>query len=212
MALFSVAPSVMKPVALVLNILVAGLASVQFARAGHFRWGVFWPFVVTSAPMAFLGGSLQLPVAAYKPIVGAVLLYAAVRLALPVKHADGTTKPVPIVPALALGVVLGFVSGLVGVGGGIFLSPLLLGLRWAGVKETSATSALFILVNSAAGLLGHLASVRSLPPQTPLWAVAAVAGGALGATLGARRLPPPVIRRLLAVVLVVAGGKLMLGG
>lgn len=210
MALYGIAPAAMKPAALVLNVLVAAIGTVQFARAGRFSWRTFWPFALASIPLAYLGGGIALPATSYRRLVGAVLVYAAVRLWL---RARATSEPAvraaPRTLALPLGGAIGLLSGLTGVGGGIFLSPLLLLARWADVRTTSGVAVAFILVNSVAGLLGHIASVKDLPPGLPVLAVAAGAGGLLGSTLGARRLPNPALRRLLAAVLVVAAWKLI---
>jgi len=212
MALFGLTPAVMKPTALSLNLLVAGIGTIRFASAGHFDWKLFWPFAVLSIPMAFVGGAMKLPVPAYKFLLGAVLLFAAWRLAS--KSTDGIArplKPVAVPRAMGFGAALGLLSGLTGVGGGIFLSPLLLFLGWADVRKTAGVSVVFILVNSAAGLLGHWSSVESIPAEIAWWAPAAVLGGIVGAELGSRRLSPLTIRRLLSVVLVVAGIKMLLG-
>ena len=211
MALFGVAPDVMKPTALVLNLIVASIGTIRFYRAGYFTWQLFWPFAVCSIPCAFIGGKLKLPVGYYNAIIGVVLLFAAWRLALKsTSSAATTTKQIALPLAFALGAGLGLLSGLTGVGGGIFLSPLLLLMNWAGVRQTAAISAAFILVNSAAGLLGHLASVKAVPGDIVWWAPAALAGGLIGSELGSRRLPPLAIRRLLAAVLLVAGTKMLL--
>jgi uncharacterized protein len=211
MALFNVAPDVMKPTALVLNLFVAGVGTARYARAGCFSWNLFWPFAVVSIPCAFLGGMWNLPVAAYKIILGLVLLFAAWRLAIKQSaHAPPAQKSIFLPGALALGVAIGLLSGLTGVGGGIFLSPLLLLLGWAEVRKVAGVSAAFILVNSAAGLLGHWESVKSLPPEIVWWAPAALVGGIVGAELGSHRLTPLTMRRLLAAVLVVAGLKMLL--
>ncbi len=212
MAILGVAPTVMKPTALVLNILVAAIASIRFWRAGYFSWRTFWPFALGSIPLAFVGGALQLPGAVYKYAVGVVLLLAAVQLARSASRAAGPSVAspagAPIGLAMGLGAVIGLVSGLVGVGGGIFLSPVLLFARWADVRQTSAVSAVFILVNSVSGLTGNVASVRYLPEAIPLWAGAAAVGGLIGSELGSRRLATTTLRRLLALVLVIAGLKL----
>lgn len=209
MALFGMAPAVMKPAALVLNILVATIATIQFARAGHFAWQRFWPFAAASIPFAYLGGSLAVPDALYRRIVGGVLAYAAIRLFVSAGgRATGEARPVPRTLALPLGAGIGLLSGLVGVGGGIFLSPLILLARWADTRTTAAVSAAFILVNSIAGLVGHVTSVRMLPSGIAWLGAAAIAGGLVGSTLGSRRLAPPALRRMLAVVLVVAAVKL----
>ena len=213
MALFSLPPGVMKPTALVLNLLVATVGTIRFARAGHFAWKVFWPIAITSIPCAFLGGYLKLPIPTYKILLGCVLLFAAWRMAFnSAKAADEIPRVIPLVPAMMWGAALGLLSGLTGVGGGIFLSPLLLLLRWADVRKTAGVSVVFILVNSAAGLLGHLASVKNVPPEIVWWAPAALIGGLIGSELGSRRLAPMTMRRLLAVVLVVAGVKMLASG
>jgi uncharacterized membrane protein YfcA len=210
MGLFSLAPSVMKPTALALNILVAGVATFKFYRAGLFSWSLFWPFAVVSVPAAFIGGAMMLPARAYKILVGVVLLYAAVwmfRSAL--RPISKETHFPPLWAALVTGAVIGFLSGLTGVGGGIFLSPLILYMGWAETRATSGVAAPFILVNSIAGLLGHFSSVAQLPPSIPIWGAAAVIGGWIGATYGSKRAPAPVLRQLLSLVLVVAGAKLI---
>lgn len=211
MALFNLAPDVMKPTALVLNLVVATVGAIRFTRAGHFAWRIFWPFAVTSVPCALLGGYLKLPVQSYKLLLGAVLLFAAWRMAFNgAARADNGTRPMPLAAAMPWGAALGLLSGLTGVGGGIFLSPLLLMLHWAEVRKTAGVSVVFILVNSAAGLLGHLASLEKIPAAISWWAPAALLGGLIGAELGSRRLAPMTMRRLLAVVLVIAGMKLIL--
>jgi uncharacterized membrane protein YfcA len=208
MALFNLAPEVMKPTALVLNLFVASVGTLRYARAGCFSWNLFWPFAVVSIPFAFLGGMWRLPETAYK-----ILLFAAWRMAYKQSaHAPQTLKPIFLPAALALGAAIGLLSGLTGVGGGIFLSPLLLLLGWAEIRKTAGISAAFILVNSAAGLLGHLESVRSVPHEILWWAPSAFVGGILGAELGSHRLSPLTMRRVLAAVLVVAGFKMLFGG
>lgn len=210
MALFGLAPQVMKPTALVLNILVATIAVVQFYRVGSFSWKIFLPFAVSSIPFAFIGGALSLPDATYKQVVGIVLLFAAYRL-FRYRQAAITdiNKPVPLPAAVLFGAGIGLLSGAVGVGGGIFLSPLLLFMGWAGTKQTAGVSAAFILVNSLAGIAGHLASVKFLPDDIETMAFAAVAGGVIGSHLGSRRFANPTLYSLLAIVLAVAGLKFM---
>jgi uncharacterized membrane protein YfcA len=211
MGLFSFAPGVMKPTALALNILVAAVATFKFYRAGLFSWRLFWPFAVVSIPAAFIGGATMLPARWYNVLVGIVLLYAAVwmfRSSLrPLKL---ESHPPPVWAAMVAGLAIGFLSGLTGVGGGIFLSPLLLYVGWAETRATSGVAAPFILVNSIAGLLGHFSSVAQLPHNIPVWGVAVVLGGWIGASYGSKRAPAPVLRQLLALVLVVASVKLIL--
>lgn len=211
MALLGLAPATIKPVALTLNILVAAIGSWQFWRAGHFSGRLFWPFALLALPMAFAGGYLNLPSAIFKPLLGAVLLYSALHLLLRPPPEAETHAP-PRGAALAAGGGIGLLSGLTGTGGGIFLTPLLLLMRWAPAREAAAVSAVFILINSSAGLLGHLSGNGHYPAFAPALLLAAGAGGTLGAWLGSRRLPPLAIKRALALVLVIAGLKLVLGG
>jgi uncharacterized protein len=208
MSLFSLAPAVIKPTALVLNILVASIGAWQFWRAGHFSWRLFWPFALPSLPLAFVGGYLNLPTHVFKVIVGLVLWFSAARFLLRPSTDEVLHEP-PRPAALSIGAGLGLLSGLTGTGGGIFLTPLLLLMRWARTKTAAAVSACFILVNSASGLLGTVASTRRMPPFTLALAVAVVIGGAAGSYLGSRRFPHTVIKRLLAVVLLIAGAKLI---
>lgn len=210
MALFGVAPAVMKPTALSLNILVAAIAFTMFFRAGSFSWPVLRPFAIGAVPFAFLGGSIALPVSSYKTIVGVVLVYAAARLFITARRPRGDVAPAPFAPALLLGIAIGFLSGLTGVGGGIFLSPLLLLAGWADAKTTAGVSAAFILVNSVAGLLGHVSSVANLPAEIPVWAVAAASGGLLGSRYGSGKLSGGTIRLILSAVLLLAGLKMIL--
>ena len=209
MSLFGMTPPVIKPAALVLNILVACLATWQFWKAGHFSWKTFWPFAVTSVPMAFIGGYVTLPSMAFKFIVGVVLLYSAFRFLLRPGPDDEARLPAKAV-ALSVGGALGLLSGLTGVGGGIFLTPLMIFMRWARTKTASAVSALFILVNSIAGLTGNLASTKQLPLFAIPLVVSAFVGGSVGSYFGSRRFEPVVIKRLLGVVLFIAGVKLIL--
>lgn len=208
MAIVGVAPEAMRPAALALNVLVAGIGTVKFYRAGRFSWAHLWPFAALSVPFSFVGGAVSLPEGLYRPVVGAVLLYAAVRLLRQQKETGGT-RPLPVGVALAAGAAIGLLSGLVGVGGGIFLSPLLILARWTDVRTASGVAAAFILVNSVAGLLGQATQGAAFPPFLPVLAGAAVVGGWIGAELGSRRLPAPAVRRALAVVLVVAGLKML---
>ncbi len=212
MALAGTAPAVMKPTALTLNILVALIAAVRFYRAGYFSWRVLLPFALSSVPFAFLGGALTLPGSVYQKLVGAALLFAAFRLWMhAAARADAEARPAPLPAAAALGAGIGLLSGITGVGGGIFLSPVLLLAGWAETRQASGVAAAFILVNSVAGLAGHLASVRMVPDSIYLWGAAAVAGGLVGTELGRRRLATVTLRRVLSAVLVIAGIKMLLG-
>jgi uncharacterized protein len=212
MALAGIAPAEMRPVALVLNIVVSSLGTWKFYRAGHFRWRLLWPFAVVSIPMAYLGGAITLPGQAYKILVGVVLLYAAMQLWRSGKSGEEmrAVREPPVGWAMVIGAAMGLLAGLTGVGGGIFLSPLLLMLGWAGTKQTSAVAAPFILVNSIAGLVaGFVAKSAALPSYVTILALAVLVGGWLGAEYGSRRFANPVIRRVLAIVLALAGGKMI---
>jgi uncharacterized protein len=209
MALIGVAPAAMRPTALVLNLLVASMATVRFSRAGLFSWRLFWPFALGSVPLAYIGGGITLPGHWYRPLVGVILWLAALRLILNFRVGSGETHPPPRVLAVLCGAAIGLLAGLTGTGGGIFLSPLLLFMVWAETKQTGGVAAAFILVNSAAGLAGNPGSVANLPSQFPIWAVAVVVGGFIGADLGSRRIGTPMFKRLLGLVLVVAGIKLV---
>ena len=208
MAFIGAPTPMMRPTALVLNLLVASIATIRFSRAGFFSWRLFWPFAAGAIPLAYLGGGIVLPGHWYRTLVGLVLWASAVRLWLNLR-VSATTHAPPIVVALLCGTGIGFLEGLTGTGGGIFLSPLLLFMGWAETRETGGVAAAFILVNSAAGLAGNPASLGALPAQLPLWAGAAVGGGLIGAELGSRRIGTPMFRRLLGVVLIVAGAKLI---
>jgi uncharacterized membrane protein YfcA len=210
MALLGFAPAVMKPTALVLNVLVALISTVKFWRAGHVPWITFWPFAATSIPAAFIGGVVSPSVALYETIVGVVLLYAAYRL-MRMVDADSSTgvKPPQLWVALIVGVGVGLLSGFTGIGGGVVFGPLLLSLRWADTREVLGMSAAINLSNSAAGLMGHLSSAIALPSAIPLWAGAAMIGGWVGAEYGSRRFSQLTLQRLLAVVLTIAGLKLI---
>jgi uncharacterized membrane protein YfcA len=210
MALMSITPEVMKPTALFLNIIVAAIATFRFARAGCFSWRVFWPFAVASIPLSALGGAIRLPGQYYKFAVGAILLFAAVRLIWSTaKKSEAPVVPAPRWAALFAGGLIGLLSGLTGTGGGIFLSPVLLLAGWSSVRVCAGVSAAFVLVNSIAGLVGNLASVAYLPSQVGYLAAAAAVGGVIGSELGSRRLAPKAMRYVLGVVLIIAGCKLI---
>lgn len=209
MSLLSVAPAEIRPIALTLNILVASIGTWQFRRAGHFSWPLFWPFALLSVPAAFAGGYLNLPTQVFKIVVGIVLLFSAAQFLLrpPV---EGEPRQPPTLISVGIGGVLGILSGLTGTGGGIFLTPLLILMRWARTKSAAAVSAPFILLNSMSGLLGNVSATRTFPAFASLLLVAALAGGSIGSYFGSHRLPHTTIKRLLAIVLCVAGFKLIL--
>jgi uncharacterized membrane protein YfcA len=208
MSLFGLAPAVIKPTALVLNICVASIATLQFWRAGHFSWRLFWPFAVLSIPCAFIGGWLNLPAHLFKILIGLVLLFSAARFfSRPDVDTVRSTPSHPV--AISAGAGLGLLAGLTGTGGGIFLTPLLLLMQWAKTKNAATVSAMFILVNSVAGLLGNLGSTRRFPLFALSLLVAAIVAGTIGSYFGSKTFPHHLIKRLLAVVLLVAGLKLI---
>lgn len=209
MALAGFEPVVMKPTALVLNLLVSLIGTVAFVRAGHFSWRLFWPFAVVAAPFAYLGGGWSLSAAAFHWLVAGALAFAAIRLFLPAPQ-RAEPRPPPLWAVVIAGAAIGFASGLIGVGGGIFLTPLILFCRWSDTKTAAAVSAPFIFVNSAAGLLGHAGSLHNLPVSWPWLAVAAAAGGLLGSRWGSHMARPAQLRPALALVLLVASVKLVL--
>jgi len=211
LSFFGLAPAAMAPSALLLNLLVAGLSFASYKRAGHFVWGLLWPFLITSIPFAFLGGLLGISPRIYLVLLAAVLLFASFRLVVnpPASQQEYFVRPPSLWVALPAGAAIGLLSGIVGVGGGIFLSPLVILLGWADAKRTAAISAAFIWVNSAAGLYGQL-SRHSVDWSAMLWFVgAAFLGGLLGSTIGARHLRGLWLRRILAVVLIFAVVKLL---
>lgn len=210
MALVGVLPEAMRPAALILNVLVAAIAVFKFYRGGNFSWKLFIPLALAAMPMAFLGGLISLPSYIYKPVIGLVLLYAAwvvFRQAgqLYTVSANGLKTPI----LLGAGATLGLLSGLTGVGGGIFLSPLLLFFKWAETRTISGVSAAFVLVNSLAGLAGIFSKQPVIHVDLPYWMLVVVLGGYIGAEYGSKRLAVPVIRRALALVLLIAALKML---
>jgi uncharacterized membrane protein YfcA len=211
MAFMGMMPDAMRPTALALNVLVSIIATARYAHAGHFEWHTFWPFAIASIPAAFIGGSLHLPGTIYKALVGLILLIGAAEMVRSAQRPDAEGNGhAPLIPALLVGAVIGLLPGLTGTGGGIFLSPVMLIMGWAGTRRTSGVSAAFILVNSVAGLAGATINWAALPDALPTWLVAAALGGLIGTQLGTRLLPVPALRYALAAVLVVAGAKLIL--
>ena len=208
MAFLAVAPEVTRPTAFLLNVFVATIASIQFIRAGYFSWRLFWPFALGAVPVVFLAAFIHLPTTVYKIVFGVVLILAALRLAWNLKAGTEIKMP-PIWLSIVIGMLIGLLSGLVGVGGGIFLTPVLLLMNWSETKKAAGVSAMFILVNSLAGIAGNYAQVIALQSSVWIWIAAAVVGGVFGSTLGAKKFDSLMMRRVLAVVLLFAGVKLI---
>lgn len=207
MGFAGISPLIMKPSALVLNILVSALALFFFGKAGYWKGRMFWPLAAASVPAAFLGGWLHASDPVFKLVLAMALLFAAWQLAFIKKKSAGEIRQLPNWGAMLLGCGLGFLSGLVGIGGGVFLTPLLILFRWAETKTAAAISAAFILVNSVSGLLGF--SVRGgAIPELAWWLLPCVVlGGVAGSFWGSRKAPPLVLRRCLALVLATAAVK-----
>jgi len=215
MAVLGVPPAVARPTALALNILVATLVMLRYWRSGFVSLRATAPFLVGSIPFAFIGGAIALPTNIYKPLLGAVLLVAAVQFARTAKRAadeEPSIPRVPAIPAIIAGATIGLLSGLTGTGGGIFLTPLLLFTGWSATRPASGIAAGFILANSIAGLAGNASSVGSIPADLPLWGGAVLVGALIGSELGSRRAATPHLRLALAGVLVIAGLKLIFLG
>lgn len=209
MALFSISPQIMKPTALLLNLFVSLTSFIQFYRGGHFRWKVFWPFSVASIPLAYLGGLVVVDGDIYKKILGILLLIPVIRFFFFSNAKVSGDKETNIPLSLLIGGVIGLLSGLIGIGGGILLSPVLLLLKWTNQKQTAAISALFIFVNSLAGLAGQLTKGIAITADMYTYVVIAFIGGLCGAYLGALKFRQTILKNVLATVLLLAVYKLL---
>ena len=210
MALVGISAEIMRPTALALNIVVAVITTIKFYRTGSFSWRLFLPLALTSIPFAYVGGSIVLPENYYKPLVGLILLFSAWRLISQARNGLSYEVKKPSIPFLLLtGAGLGLLSGLTGVGGGIFLSPILVFFHWAPIKVISGVAASFILVNSISGLLGVSSTLTQFHPTLPIWLLVVLIGGFIGAEYGSKRLGNSTIQWLLAVVLIIGGLKMI---
>jgi uncharacterized membrane protein YfcA len=204
--LLGLAPIEIKPSVLALNVVVGCVAVYKFTRAGHFSWRLTWPFILTSIPFSFLGGLITLPTPVYRLLVGVVLVYASFRMLFDAPNKNRTQPDSPAIwLSLLLGAGIGFTGGLIGMGGGVLLSPILLLTNWAGPQLTAGTISVFVLVNSISGLFGYWFASPDLPAQLPLWALVALIGGWIGAEIGSRKLSATTIRRILGLILLLAG-------
>ncbi len=209
MALFGFAPEAMKPTALLLNLFVAGTAFLQFYRGKHFNWKIFMPLALASVPMAFLGGLIALDPEIYKKTLGVFLLIPVLRFIYPGPPATGKARSPKWNLSVLLGAGIGFLSGLIGIGGGIILSPVLLLLKWTDQKQTAAISALFIFVNSLSGLGGQFTRGVQFSQDMMLYVVLAFLGGLAGSYFGSLRFRQNTLKYLLALVLLLASIKLL---
>ncbi len=209
LSLFAFLPNEMSTTALILNLLVSGIAFYFYMKVGYFSFKLALPFILTSIPLAFIGGVLHVSNGVYYLLLAIALVFASIRMIMPLNGKNEASEiKLPKYPAtLATGAGIGFLSGIVGIGGGIFLSPVMILMKWAGTKETAAISAFFIFVNSIAGICGRYfrggIEVGTLFP----FVIAALLGGSLGSYMGSHKLSSLMLRRVLSVVLLIAAVK-----
>lgn len=208
MAMFNFTPAVMKPTALVLNLFVSAVSFYQFYRGKHFTWNIFWPLALASIPMAYLGGTIHIEPGLYKKILGTLLLIPVTRFVFYPNIPVTAIKPANVLLSLFIGATIGFLSGLIGIGGGIILSPVILLLKWTDQKQTAAISAMFIFVNSFSGLAGQLSTGIEFTSGMWGFVAAAVVGGGIGAYFGALKFNQDILKNVLAFVLLIASVKL----
>lgn len=209
MSIFSFAPNTMRPTALLLNVFVSLIAFIQYYRSGYFQWKLFLPFAIASIPTAFLGGFITIDAGLYKKILGVLLIIPTIKLVGIKFQTEQSIKQINLYTAVLIGAVIGFFSGMIGIGGGVILSPVILLLHWADMKHTAAVSALFIFVNSIAGFAGLFTSRFEYQPEM-MWMIAiAFTGGLAGSYLGVKKFENLLLKRILAVVLVIAAVKLI---
>lgn len=209
MALYAFSPEVMKPTALILNLFVSLTSFIQFYRGEHFKWRIFLPLALASIPMAFIGGLITMEASFYKKILGTLLFVPVIRFLFFANIPDEELKKSNLIVSILIGSLIGFLSGLIGIGGGIILSPIILLLRWTNQKQTAAISALFIFVNSLSGLAGQITKGITFSPDMLSYVVIAFAGGLCGAYLGALKFNQNILKNTLALVLMMAGWKLI---
>jgi uncharacterized protein len=208
-SLFGIAMLTYKPLVLYMNILVAGFSFFHFYRGGHFKWKLTWPFLISSIPAAFIGSRLAVHNHTYNLLLGIALLLPVLRFSGILKLEEKSVRPLYLPVAICAGAVIGLLSGMLNIGGGIFLSPFLIFMCWSTMKEAAASSALFIVCNSVAGLIAAHQIASNFTPATLLWMGSALAGGITGAYLGSWKFRPATIRTTLAIVLAIASVKLM---
>jgi uncharacterized membrane protein YfcA len=209
MAIFGISPLIMKPTALMLNLFVSAVSFIQFYRGGHFKWKIFWPFALASIPLSFIGGTMVIESAIYKKVLGLLLLLPVIRFFFFQNAKQSDIKEPNITISLFIGAIIGLLSGMIGIGGGIILSPVLLFLKWTDQKQAAAISAAFIFVNSMAGLAGQLSKGFNFSSDMIAYVAIAFAGGLAGAYFGALKFPQTVLKNVLACVLALAAYKLL---
>lgn len=209
MAIFSITPDVMKPTALLLNLFVSLTSFIQFYRGKHFNWKIFLPFAITSVPMAYVGGLITVDDHIYKKILGILLIIPIIRFLFFANIKVEEIKRSNLVLSLLIGAAIGFLSGLIGIGGGIILSPVLLLLKWTDMKQTAAISAIFIFVNSLSGLAGQLHKGINFSADMYAYVGIAFVGGLCGAYFGSLKFKSNILQYLLALVLIIASYKLL---
>ena len=212
LTLFTIPLEVYKPVVLVLNIIIAGIAFIQFYRAGYFKWKLAWPFLLTSIPCAYVGSQFKTSEHIYNLILGAALLFPIIRLLSVNPKEKKEIKELQLMPALIWGAVIGLASGFLNIGGGIFLSPVIILLAWGHTKDAAAVSSLFIVCNSVAGLVAARHNLTGFTNTSYIWIAAAVAGGLAGAYLGSHKFRLTTVRYILSSVLCIAAAKLIIDG
>jgi len=208
LSIFAIPVVSYKPVILILNIMVAGIGFIQFTRTGYFKWKLCWPFLITSLPMAFIGSKTPIHGDLYNLILGLALIIPIVRLLGLFPGEKQLKKEVSVFPALGLGLLMGFLAGILSIGGGIFLSPLLIIMAWANAKEAAAASALFIVLNSMSGLMGHTTEIH-FGTESIIWFSSALAGGIAGSYFGSRHFAMNTVKYVLSAVLIIASCKLI---
>ncbi len=210
MAIYAVSPDVMKPTALMLNLFVSLTSFIQFYRGKHFKWPIFLPLALASIPFAFLGGLISIEADFYKKILGLLLMIPVIRFLFFTNIRVEEIRQNNIYLSIFIGAAIGFLSGLIGIGGGIILSPILLLLRWTDQKQTAAISALFIFVNSLSGLAGYMTKGIEFSQDMFTYVSIAFAGGLMGSYFGSLKFNQNILKNTLAIVLLVAGIKLLL--
>ncbi len=209
MALFSFTPESMKPTALLLNLFVAGISFYYYYKEGFFNKELFISFAMASIPFAFIGGMIEIDASIYKKILAVLLIFAILKMLNVFGKESQSIRQIKLWQGLIIGSIIGFFSGLIGIGGGIILTPVILLLHWGKMKEAAAVSALFIWVNSASGLIGQLSSGVRLESASFLLVAIALIGGVLGGYYGSKKINNKNLQYILAFVLMIACVKLI---